>query len=105
MNSLPRRRPRSWFRAAFAGCLLLGAAIATVDAPATSLAPNLPEIVADRGLPSSLSAEYGPAVPLGAGSGDGLFLAPTGAGIEIRDTALGATDIIGSFRPACETIR
>jgi len=56
------------------------------------------EIVAFQGAPSSLSSEYGPAVPLGAGSGDGPFLVPTGAGIEVRDTALGATDVLGSFR-------
>lgn len=95
MNSLPRRRPRSWSRAALAGCLFLGS---TGSAFATSLAPNVSEIVADRHAPSSLSAEYGPAISIGAGSGDGLFLVPTGAGIEIRDTALGAADVIGSFR-------
>ena len=96
MNSLPRRRPHSWSRAALAGCLLLGS---TGSALAASPAPNVSEIVADRRAPSSLSAEYGPAIPLGTEFyGNELFLAPTGAGIEIRDAALGAADIVGSFR-------
>lgn len=100
MNSLPRRRPRSWPRAALAGCLLLYSPIAIRTAIAFPHAPQAPEIVAFRGEPSSISAEYGPAVPLGPGIGDGLFVVPTGAGIEIRDTALGAADILGMFRTA-----
>ncbi|HKQ19791.1 MAG TPA: FlgD immunoglobulin-like domain containing protein [Candidatus Eisenbacteria bacterium] len=100
MNSLPRRRQRSWSRAALAGCLLLQSAIAIRAAIAFPHAPQAPEIVAFRDEPSSISAEYGPAVPLGSGIGDGLFVVPTGAGIEIRDTALGAGDILGMFRTA-----
>jgi len=99
MNSLPRRRPRSWSRAALAGCLLLHSPIAFRAATAFPQVPQAPEIVAFRGAPSSLTAEYGPAVPiLDDIYGNDPWLVPTGAGIEIRDTALGSTDVLGSIR-------
>lgn len=57
-------------------------------------------MVASRGVPSSLSAHYGPAVPLGDPSGDGPIVVPTGTGVEIRDTAAGGVPVIGVFRTA-----
>jgi len=54
-------------------------------------------IEADQGLPSSISANYGEAVPLGERSVAGPYLIPTGNGFEVRDAAAGGAPI-GTFR-------
>jgi len=76
-------------RALFAGGLLAAAAPA---------ARALPEVVATRGAPSSISSTYGTAVPLGDPSVAGLFAIPTGWGVEIRDASTGAAAPVGVFR-------
>src|SRR5213083_259723 len=76
-------------RALFAGSLLAAAAPA---------ARALPEVVATRGIPSSISSMYGTAVPLGDPSVAGLFAIPTRWGVEIRDAASGAAVPVGAFR-------
>lgn len=75
--------------ALFAGCLL-----AAAPRPAVAF----PEVVATRGLPSSISSTYGTAVPLGDPSVAGLYVVPTGCGFEIRDAVAGAAAPIGAFR-------
>jgi hypothetical protein len=55
-------------------------------------------VVAIHGTPSSISANYGEAVPIGDSSTAGPYLIPTGAGIEIRDAMLGGDAPIGTFR-------
>src|SRR5215212_895128 len=67
MNFRRLRRRRSWAQLAAVGSLLVGAPPA---------AQAVPEAVAVRGIPSSLSANYGPAVPIGGSA----IAAPTGGG-------------------------
>ena len=55
-------------------------------------------VTAIPGTPSSLSADYGEAVPIGDPSVAGRYVIPTGAGIEIRDAAIGGDAPIGIFR-------
>lgn len=88
MNSRRLRRRRSWAQLAAVGSLLVGAPPA---------AHAVPETVALRGVPSSLAASYGPAVPLG---GAGLFAAPTGSGAELYDATEPGTPLLGRFRTA-----
>ena len=57
-----------------------------------------PEVVATRGLPSSISSTYGTPVPLGDPTVAGLYAVPTGCGFEIRDAVSGADAPIGAFR-------
>lgn len=89
MISSPARWRRPLARTLLAGCLL---------AAAPSLGGAYPEVVATRGLPSSISAGYGAAVPLGNPSVAGPYAIPTGWGFEIRDAAIGGDPPIGSFR-------
>ncbi len=65
---------------------------------APHVAGAYPEVVATRGLPSSTSAVYGAAVPLGNPSVAGLYAIPMGSGFEIRDAAVGGDPPVGSFR-------
>jgi hypothetical protein len=67
-------------------------------APAAARAAQ--EVVAVRGLPSSISAEYGAPVLLGDPSVPGPFLVPTRTGIEIRDAASLSQAPAGIFRTA-----
>lgn len=90
MNSRRPRRRRSWAQLAVVGSLLVGAPPA---------AHAIPEVVALRGVPSSLSAEFGPAVPLG-GPGSLVFAAPTGSGADIYDLGQAGTPLLGRFRTA-----
>jgi len=89
MTSSSVRRSRPLRHALLAGCLL---------AATTPVADALPEVVATRGLPSSISSTYGTAVPLGDPSVAGLFAIPTRWGVEIRDAVSGAGTPVGSFR-------
>jgi len=87
--------------------VLLGACLVFAPHPALSRT----KIEADQGLPSSISANYGEAVPIPAlahpavrtlpnraGSLTGsTYLIPTGNGIEIRDAGAGG-DPVGTFR-------
>lgn len=57
-----------------------------------------PKVVATRGLPSSISSEYGEAVSLGDPSVAGPYVIPTRWGIEVRDAVIGGEAPIGSFR-------
>jgi len=57
-----------------------------------------PKVVAHRETPSSISALYGRAVPLGDPSVAGLYAIPTRTGFEIRDAAAPAADPIGVWR-------
>lgn len=61
-------------------------------------APLRPNVVATRGIPSSISANYGAAVRLTPSGVAGPYAIPTGSGFEIRDAALGGSQPIGSFR-------
>src|SRR6185503_1675278 len=65
-------------------------------APATLHAAS--EVVAHTETPSSISALYGRAVPLGDPSVAGLYAIPTRTGFEIRDAATPAADPIGVWR-------
>ncbi|TMQ63882.1 MAG: hypothetical protein E6K79_09650 [Candidatus Eisenbacteria bacterium] len=89
MTSSSVRRSRPLRHALLAGCLL------AATAPA---ADALPEVVATRGLPSSISSTYGTAVPLGDPSTAGLFAISTRWGVEIRDAVSGAEAPVGAFR-------
>src|SRR6266850_194813 len=89
MTSPSVRWSRPLRHALVAGCLL------AATAPA---ADALPEVVATRGLPSSISSTYGTAVPLGDPSVAGLFAIPTQWGVEIRDAVSGAEAPVGAFR-------
>jgi hypothetical protein len=73
------------------GCLLLAP---PRDAPAMS------EIIATRLQPSSLSARYGPVVPVNAGVSGGTYLAPTRSGVEFRGSDATSDVLFGSFRTA-----
>src|SRR6185295_2461828 len=73
----------------FAGCLL---------AAASPVAEAFPEVVATRGLPSSISSTYGTAVPIGNPDVAGLYAVPTGCGFEVRDAVSGAAAPVGAFR-------
>lgn len=83
-------------RRALAGILVAAASIAAAPRSVSAA----PEVVAARGIPSSISSEYGTAVPLGDPSVAGSYVIPTRTGIEIRDAVLGADAPIGSFRVA-----
>src|SRR5687768_5945975 len=75
--------------------LVAGAAIAVpVGAGAST------EVVATRGLPSSITAEYGASVPLGAPHAPGTFAIATRWGLEIRSASPPDTAPLGSFRTA-----
>ena len=74
--------------------LVAGAAIAEPIGAGAS-----PEVVATRGLPSSITSEYGASVPLGAPHALGTYAVATRWGIEIRNTAPGDPPL-GSFRTA-----
>jgi len=65
-------------------------------APATLHAAS--KVVAHTETPSSISAIYGRAVPLGDPSAAGLYAIPTRTGFEIRDAAAPGTDPIGLWR-------
>ena len=71
--------------------LILGLA-----APATLHAAS--KVVAHTETPSSISAIYGRAVPLGDPSVAGLYAIPTRTGFEIRDASAPAADPIGVWR-------
>ena len=58
------------------------------------------EIIATRLTPSSVSARYGPAVPVSFGAAGGTYLVPTRAGIEFRGSAGAGDTLFGSFRTA-----
>jgi len=90
MNSRRLRR-RSWAQLAAVVSLLVG------FPPA---AHAVPEIVAIRGVPSSLSAEYGPAVPLGPPQSPGTIAVPTGAGVDFHAVGQPGTPLLGRFRTA-----
>jgi hypothetical protein len=89
MTSSSVRRSHPLRHALLAGCLL---------AATTPAADALPEVVATRGLPSSISSTYGTAVPLGDPSVAGLFAIPTRWGVEIRDAVSGTEAPVGAFR-------
>ncbi|HET9252123.1 MAG TPA: FlgD immunoglobulin-like domain containing protein [Candidatus Eisenbacteria bacterium] len=86
-DSLRRRR-------LIAHILVAGAAIAAPVGVGAS-----PEVVATRGLPSSITAEYGASVPLGAPLAPGTFAVATRWGIEIWNPSAGSVPV-GSFRTA-----
>src|SRR5687767_8383490 len=88
MNSRRLRRRRSWAHLAAVGSLLVGAPLAAIASP---------EVVAVRGIPSSLSAEFGPVVPLGPA---GIIAAPTGGGVDFYDLSVPGVPRLGAFRPA-----
>lgn len=88
MTPGPLRRRRL-----IAGLLVAAAAVAVPVGAGAS-----PEVVATRGLPSSLTAEYGAAVPLGAPHPAGAYAIATRWGLEVRNVAPPDTDPIGSFR-------
>jgi len=56
------------------------------------------KVVAHTETPSSISALYGRAVPLGDPSVAGLYAVPTRTGFEIRDAATPGADPIGAWR-------
>lgn len=85
-NPLRRRR-------LIARILVAGAAIAVPVVAGAS-----PEVVAVRGLPSSITAEYGASVPLGLPYPPGAFAITTRWGMEIRSTF--SPEPLGSFRTA-----
>jgi hypothetical protein len=89
MNSRRLRRRRSWAQLAAVGSLLVGA-------PLTAAAS--PEVVAVRGVPSSLSEEFGPAVPLAPLPG--VVAVPTGNGADFYDLSGAQAARLGSFRTA-----
>ncbi|MGH7680896.1 MAG: hypothetical protein ACRENN_02800, partial [Candidatus Eiseniibacteriota bacterium] len=61
-------------------------------------APSRPNVVATRGIPSSVSETFGAAVRLTPAGVAGPYAIPSGWGFEIRDAALGGSQPIGSFR-------
>ncbi len=73
------------------GCFL---AVLPRDARAAS------EIIATRLAPSSVSARYGPAVPVHPGSPGGSYLVPTETGMEYRGSGAVSDTLYGSFRTA-----
>jgi len=87
MNSRRPRRRRSWAQLAAVGSLLVGA-------PSAALA--IPQVVALRGVPSSLSAQFGPVVPLSGSAG--VAAAPTGSGADLYDLDQPGTPLLGRFR-------
>src|SRR5258705_13667808 len=97
MNFRSLRGRRSWAHRAAVGGLVL-ALFAGASAFPGTVSAN-PEVVAVRGAPSSLSEEFGPAVPLGA-PGSGVIAAPTGSGVEFYDHAQPGTPLLGRFRTA-----
>lgn len=76
---------------ALVGCLL---ALTPRDARCAS------EIIAARLSPSSVSAQYGPAVAVSAGAPGGGYLAPSRTGIEFRGSGSVSDTLFGSFRTA-----
>ncbi|HLQ67064.1 MAG TPA: hypothetical protein VK123_07525, partial [Candidatus Limnocylindrales bacterium] len=89
MNSRRLRRRRSWAQLAAVGSLLVGA-------PLTAAAS--PEVVAVRGVTSSLSEEFGPAVPLAPLPG--VVAVPNGNGADFYDLSGAQAARLGSFRTA-----
>jgi hypothetical protein len=88
MSLVPLRRRRPLARILVAGAL----AAFPVGAAA------LPEVVAVRGLPSSVAAEYGAAVPLDPPHTPGTYAIATRWGIEVRNAASPADPPVGTFR-------
>ncbi|MGE5180219.1 MAG: FlgD immunoglobulin-like domain containing protein [Bacteroidota bacterium] len=88
MNSRRLRRRRSWAHFAAVGSLLVGAA------PAVQASPD---VVAVREAPSSISADFGPAVPLGT---NGIAAVPTGSGLDFYDFGQAGGPLLGRFRTA-----
>ncbi|HEU5310271.1 MAG TPA: hypothetical protein VFV24_02355, partial [Candidatus Eisenbacteria bacterium] len=82
-------------RRLIARILVAGAAIAVSAGAAAS-----PEVVATRGLPSSITAEYGASVPLGAPHVPGTFAIATRWGVEIWGPVFPDTFPVGSLRTA-----
>src|SRR5258705_3940662 len=58
------------------------------------------KIIATRLLPSSVSARYGPAVPVSAGAPGGTYLVPTRTGVEFRGASAASDTLFGTFRTA-----
>jgi len=58
------------------------------------------EIIATRLLPSSVSARYGPAVPVSVGAPGGTYLVPTRTGVEFRGASAASDTVFGTFRTA-----
>ncbi len=76
------------------------ALLASLVALSPRLAPAAPEVVAVRGTPSSLSARYGAAVPVGT-SFPGYYVIPSTAGCEIRLASQASGDsLVSTFRSA-----
>lgn len=58
------------------------------------------EIIATRLSPSSLSAQYGAAVPVNAAPPGGTYLLPTSTGVEFRGSSGSSDTLYGLFRTA-----
>ena len=58
------------------------------------------EIAASRLAPSSVSARYGPAVPVHVQAPGGSYIVPTTTGLEFRRSDSGSDTLLGSFRTA-----
>lgn len=102
MNSPRLRRRRSWAQLAAVGSLLVGALAVTSIATAPRAAA-FPEVVAERGIPSSLSAQFGPIVPL-TGALASVMVAPTRSGADFYDPTQ-PTPLLGRFRTAGQVVR
>lgn len=85
-GSLRRRR-------LIARILVAGAAVAVPVGAGAS-----PEVVAIRGLPSSITAEYGGSVPLGPPHAPGTYAVATRWGLEIRNATSPDEAPLGLFR-------
>jgi hypothetical protein len=97
MNFRSLRGRRSWAHRAAVGRLVLALLAGASAFPQTASAN--PEVVAVRGVPSSLSDEFGPVVPIGA-LGSGVIAAPSGGGVEFYGLAQPGTPVLGRFRTA-----
>jgi hypothetical protein len=75
--------------------ILVGCLLATPRA-----ARGASEIVASRQAPSSVSAQYGTAIPVHVQAPGGSYLVPTGTGIEFRRSDAASDTLLGSFRTA-----
>lgn len=79
-------------------CRLGSLLVLTFGLAAPTAIQAAPKVVAHTETPSSISAIYGRAVPLGDPSVAGLYGIPTRTGFEIRDAAAPAADPIGVWR-------
>jgi hypothetical protein len=95
MNFRRLRGRRSPAHRAAVGCLLVAALVAGASAFPKTGSAN-PEVVALRGAPSSLSADFGPIVPLASG----IIAAPTGNGVDFVDLGQPGAPVLGRFRTA-----